>query len=829
MKNRRIYIMTTIVILFFLGLYFILPKGDVTNDLFINEIMSSNGTSIVDEDGDSSDWIEIYNAGESKINLHGFLLSDNPQRLDKWRFPQVEIEPGDYLIIWASGKDKVGSNGEIHTNFSISSSGEPIILTMPDTTTIVDMVDAVTIPRNRSYGRKQDGGQEWSFFNNPTPGYSNEGESGFTGTLQPPTFSKVGGFYDEAFTLELYSEDNADIYFTLDGSEPTENSIPYDGPIEIKPEILTSDHPIQRITADNPPQSPISFIETASPDLYEGWGYDRYKWHPPTGNSLKGTVVRAIAIKEGSLPSEIATNTYFVDEDIQNRFNMPVISISTDMKNLFDYDEGIYILGRRYDNWRRKNPDENVLGNAPANYNREGSETEKAINIEFYEVDGSLAFSQSAGLRTHGGFTRGWAQKALRIYARRIYDEDSYFHHEIFPGLKEPESNETLQQFKRLILRASGNDWSYTLFRDGLIQSLVKDFKMDTQAYRPAVVYINGEYWGIHNIRERLDKDYLATHYNLDRDNVSIIEIRELDKAPLEDSLHYINMINYIKENDITQKEHYEYIKTQMDIENFIDYHITGIYIANTDWLENNVQFWRLKTDEYKPNSPYGHDGRWRWALYDTDMAFDFDNTGMYRHNTLEWATTHEGEGRNAPEYTFLLRSLLTNEEFRNQFINRFADHMNTAFRTENVLKKIDEIQSHLRHEMQYNIQRWPNFGSMEEWHENIEVLRRFAKERPEYMKQYIVEHFDLDGMANVIIELPNPEVGKIQINTTVIDIANAEGNRWQGVYYQGVPIQITAIPQEGHKFLGWEGSEVKDNTLNIELTQDIVLKPIFK
>mgnify|MGYP001049299610 FL=1 len=830
MEKRKIYILIGTLLLFLIGGILILPKGsNADNRLFINEIMSSNGDTIMDEDGDYSDWIELYNGGKEKINLQGYFLSDNPDKRNKWIFPKVTIEPGEHLLIWASGKDKIGHTGEIHTNFSISSAGEPIILTEPGGRTIVDSVDVITIHRNNSYGRKVDGGEEWSFFSEPTPGASNSEGGGYDTSLEAPAFSQEGGFYEEGFPLTLTSEEGATIYYTLDGSEPTEESIKYEGPIEIKREVLTSNHSPQRITANNPPQSPLSFIETASDELYGEWGYQRYKWHPPQGESMKGTVVRAKAFKEGALSSQIATHTYFIAENIQDRFNMPVISISTAKENLFDYHEGIYILGQYFDSWRKKNPDKNVLGNAPANYNQEGKEWERPIYIEFYEADGSLGFSQAAGVRTHGGFTRGWAQKTLRIYARRGYDEESYFNYEIFPGRKKPESNETLQQFKRLILRGSGNDWTYTLFRDGFTQELVKDFQMDTQGYRAAVVYINGEYWGIHNIRQRYDADYLNLNYNVDPNNVSIVEIRELEKAPREDSQHYIQMINFIKENDLSIQKNYEYVKTLMDIENFIDYHITGIYIANTDWLQNNLQFWRLKTDQYEPNAPYGHDGRWRWMLYDTDMGFDFENTGMYTHNTLDWATTDRGKDRNAPEYTFLLRSLLENPEFKAQFINTFAHYMNTTFHPDRVVEKIDEIENHLYEEMTHNIQRWINFGSMKEWQENVAIMRGFGKERPEYMRRYIIEKFNLGGMNNITIDLPPSEKGSILINGKPIDTNNVGRDRiWQGVYFQGIPIEITVVPSKGYEFQGWDGMDEKDSTLRIELTNDMVLRPIL-
>lgn len=835
MKKTPVYIIIGIILLISLSVLYLLPNEKIEGTLFINEVMSSNGDVIQDEDGDYSDWIEIYYTGNRRINLQGYYLSDNPNKLTKWSFPKVILEPGEHLLVWTSGKNKIGKNGEIHTNFSINSGGEPIYLVSANGRKVLDTIEAIAIPRNRSYGRVIDGGEEWEFFDMPTPGTSNTGVEGYATALQPPTFSHNGGFYQKNIILELDTEEGTRIYYTLDGSEPTEESLLYDGPIEIKKEIVSHHQAPQMITQARVPQPPISFIPTASNELYEEWGYRRYSWYPPKGDFMKGTVVRAKAFKEGALPSQTVTHTYFIDEDIHQRFDLPVISITTDIGNLFDYEKGIYILGKFFDEWRQKNPNEKVLGNAPANYNQEGIEWERPVHIEFYEADGTLGFSQEAGMRIHGGFTRAWAQKTLRLYAKRDYDKESYFNYKIFPGEKKSSKNGTLQQFKRLLLRNSGNDWTYTMFRDGLIQELVKDFNIDTQAYRPAVVYINGEYWGIHNIRERYDRFYFETNYDLDGNNVAIIDIRELEdlaEEGSEDVEHYLHMINFLKEQDIRQKKNYEYVKTLMDIENFIDYQIAGIYIANTDWLQNNLQFWRFKTEKYQQDAPYGQDGRWRWMLFDTDYGFDLDNNGMYQHNTLEWATTDKGKDRNAPEYTFLLRTLLENEEFRNQFINRFADVMNTSFNPQNVTNKIDGMQGALEHEMQYNIQRWVNFGSMEEWYENIDVMRNFAKERPRYIKQHIMKHFGIMKTVDFKVDLEDMKKGTVKINTITIDENTPglqEGRYWQGSYFTGIPIEVTAVPREGYRFVGWEGRVEKTATLYIVPWEDFVFKPIFE
>lgn len=826
MKKTRIYIISGILLLTFIITIFFLPNDKQKGNLFINEIMSSNGDIIQDEDGDYSDWIEIYYSGEKPINLQGYFLSDNPSKLTKWKFPKAILEPGDHIMVWTSGKNKIGKNGEIHTNFSINSGGEPIYLVSPSGREVVDMVDEIVIPRNRSYGRERDGGELWRFFDKATPQASNDLSQGYKEVLKSPSFSHSGGFYKNNFNLTIAGQGDPIIHYTLDGSEPTQESPIYKEGIEIKQEFLDM---------DNPSGNPISMIATATDQLYEEWGYQRYTWRPPLGKIMKAVVVRAKAFKEGALPSPTVTATYFLDENIDKRFDLPLIAISTDRDNLFDYETGIYVPGKVFDDWRKDNPNEKVLGNVPANYNQRGKEWEKPIHIEFYEPDGTMGFSQEAGLRIHGGFTRAWAQKSLRIYARKDYDQEDSIYYEVFPRHIKSNEKAILQQFKRLLLRSSGNDWTYTMFRDGLIQELLADFKMDTQAYRPALVYINGEYWGIHNIRERYDDHYLQANYDLDRDNVTIVKIDELGELQgqdLEDAKPYIDLLEFVETKDMTLKRNYDHVKTLMDIGNFIDYKIAGIYVANTDWLENNIRFWRFKTAKYEPNAPYGQDGRWRWMLYDTDMGFDFDNVGMHTHNTLEWASTDKGKERNAPEYTLLFRRLLENEEFRNQFVNRFADVINSNFKTDRALAKIDELQGNLEKEMPYNIQRWPNFGSMDEWHSHVDIMRNFVRERPKYMRQFIMEQFGIMKTVDFNLELEDIEKGTVQINTITInkDTIGLEDNKyWKGQYFTGIPIKVTAIPEKGYRFVGWEGRQEKTPSLNIVPWDDFVFKPIFE
>ncbi|MFC2159664.1 CotH kinase family protein, partial [Actinomycetota bacterium] len=471
-------------------------------------------------------------------------------------------------------------------------------------------------------------------------------------TLESPEFSHPGGFYKEGFLLELnLSDPKVKIFYTLDGSEPTRSSNLYTGPIEIdsrkgEPNILS-----------NIPTSP--------------------SFNKPDDEVFKATVIRARAFKDDSIISSIVTNTYFIDEKnegLQNRYSLPLISITTDAGNLFDYNYGIFVPGVYIEREDSK---------SSGNYYRKGISWERPIHIEFFEPDGTLGFSQNAGIRVQGGSTRYLPNKSMRIYARDLYDNKDMFDYPFFPGLLKPGSGETLMQFKSFILRNSGNDSSHAYFRDGMLQALVSHLGFDTQAYRPVIVFINGEYWGIYNIREDYNDWYITTHYDVDMSEVVILEERDarVKVGEPKDNIHYLEMVQFIKENvdsgTINDPGAYEYINTLMDIDNFINYFASQIFILNNDWPQNNIGTWRLRTEAYKPDAPYGHDGRWRWMMFDADLSFALWGQSV-DYNTIE----------RSAERNKLFSLLLENNEFKYHFINTMADLLNSIFRTEWTIQK---------------------------------------------------------------------------------------------------------------------------------------------
>ena len=756
----------------------------------LNEIMTSNATTLADDDGDFEDWIEVHNSTENTINLLGYGLSDDYGDPYRWIFPDINLESGTYLLIWASGKDRNNPAAPLHTNFSISSDGEEIILTNRSGMRI-DEIEPISIPTDISFGRKPDASENLFFFDEPTPGETNT-TTGYTGITSSPVFSQTTGFFTEAFDLEITStQENAQIYYTLDGSVPTPDSQLYTSSISVS-SLEGTPNDISLIPTNNNPDP--------GPPYYEGW-------QPPAGEVFKVNVVRAIAIKEDHLPGPVTTHSFLVDDLGANRYSLPVFFLNSDRENFFDPDIGIYIPGNNNNMFQR------------------GREWERPMHLELLESDGSHAFAGDMGVRIHGGTTRSRPRKSLRMYARNDYG-NSWVNYQLFP-------EKPIHQYKRFLLRNSGNDWDQAVFRDGFMQYLARDLHVETQYYRPAILFLNGEYWGIHNIRDRYDEDYIFSHFGLEEHEMTILQNNSEYAYGNPDGVqHYNNMRSFINNNNMASESNFEHVQTMMDTKSFIDEQITGIFIMNTDWPGNNVNYFR-RFIEYDPQAPAGLDGRWRWHILDTDFGFWLDFfyvPGVEQgaaHNTLAFATEANGPSwPNPPWSTFLLRNLLNNESFKNDFINRFADLMNTTLKSENVVAIIDSIETALQPEMQEHIDRWRRPVDMNEWHENVQRMRTFAQQRPTFLRIYIRDHFDLSGIYKLQLAVNDAQMGKIKINTIKPDVSQG----WSGIYFRDIPIQLTAIPEPGYRFSHWSGSESSnEQSWNITFNEDVNLMAHFE
>jgi hypothetical protein len=470
--------------------------------------------------------------------------------------------------------------------------------------------------------------------------------------------------------------------------------------------------------------------------------------------------------------------TYFIREP---KTNLAVVSIGVAPSILFHPERGIFVQG---------NGAVDSLWHKPgANF---WTRSEYAIHLEIFESDGSTVYNCLSGMRLFGGMSRLFPQKSLVLVARKQYGK-SRFDYPIF-GPQEPSS------FKFLVLRNSGSDFGKSHFRDGLMTSLVRDWDLESQAFRPAHVYINGGYWGIYNIREKVNRYFIESHApEVDRDSIELLEHYLVRKRGSR--FNYQEMLDFLDRYDLNLDANYEHLANYMEVDNFLQHQIAQIYFDNRD-AGGNIKYWRAARPE----------GRWRWILYDTDWGFGLHDDLAYRHNSLAFHTEPNGpHWPNPPWSTYLLRKLLQNQSFRHQFLNRFADHLNTSFSEKRTTAMVDSFYLLYQREMPRHLQRWRL--SEKEWLRQVTTMRTFAEKRPTYLRGYLADFFKAGPLRTVTISASAG--GKVLVNNFLAV------QDFTGTYFANYSVSLRAVPAYGYQFVGWERSGQTERELEVTLKTD--------
>ncbi|MFK7808660.1 MAG: CotH kinase family protein [Saprospiraceae bacterium] len=712
-----------------LFLILFLVNETVTAQVRINEICSDNKTTITDDFGEASDWIELYNTGTESVDLTGYFLSDNSDQPNKWTFPNLVISPNQHLILFASGRDL--SNSYVHTNFKLSKDGEVLLLSDNDGN-LLDQIGFPSLDEDVSYGRSELNSQEWLYFGSPTPEFENNDSSSFQFN-ETPIFENTESFHESSVIIVLScSDENCEIRFTTDGSVPTESDQLYLSPI-------VSDTTI---------------------------------------------CVRAVSFSSDKLPSAPATETYFVDTNHE----LPIFTLSTDPFLLFDDMEGIFTLG----------PDGDSI------YPFWGANFWKDITIPLhveYFVDHELAVEFDVGTKVHGGkSSRTRKMKSFQLIADKKYGEDKMNYQ--FFDYKENDS------YTRLVLRNASGDFNFTHFRDAYIHRYLatKETHLDIIAHQPVVVYINSQYWGIMNLREKINEHYVGDNHSVDINNVDMLEE---DSLVIEGNMDIFNeMLDSVLNSNILLEESLEMAERNFDLDNLIDYVVTEMALCNSDWPGNNVKYWRERKQGAK----------WRYILLDLDAIMGrapyTEADADYFHNLMTL------ERFDNIKLVRLIRTLLLNQTFRNRFLNRYADLLNTLFRSENLIAETARTEAELDAEMFRHFQKW-TWPGYEVWQsDRLPTLYNFARDRPPYARQHLMEEFELSNEVEIELNVYPPEAGRIQINTI-----QPEDLPWTGHYFNGVPVTLTVVPNPGFTFSHWGSSKTilnPENATQIKLNFEV-------
>lgn len=799
--------------LFNLLLFLAITNSVLSQNIVINEILSSNSLSNMDEDGSYQDWIELYNNGATTENLSGYGLSDDATILYKWTFPSVSIAPGEYLLVWASDKNRTVVGSPLHTNFKLAMAGNAVLLTNPSGIT-VDTVPSVPMQSDISYGRLPNGTGAFVFFQAITPNAVNS-NVGYSELLTPPTFSQNSGFFTAGFNLTLTATiPGATVLYTLDGSDPDENNLSGttynyknqypEFPGNISGPLLQKSYQTLQYS------TPIPIIDRSAVANKIASISTTYSFNPtyiPANPIFKGTVVKAKLIKPGALSSTIETKNYFISPQGNNRFTLPVMSLSIPENKLFDYNDGILVAGVDFDTWRTANPTlEPPTSGTTANFFRKGIANERIANMNYF-VNGINVLNQNIGLRVHGGSSRVAQNKSFNISAKTIYGDNSMS----YPFF----NNKPFDSYSDLVLHNSGNDFDQTMFRDALCQELMKSLNVVTKGYQPVITFVNGEYWGILSARDKIDSQYFKRVFNIPTSEIELLEEQYIIIEGA-DNFNYLDMINYVTNNSLAIPANYDYIKTRLDPENFSDYFISNIFFGNGDWPMNNILYWRKKTASYEPNAPYGNDGRWRWLAHDMDDTFSISNPN-FDTNNLAIATAPNGIDYPNPAWsTFLLRKMLENNDFKIDFVNRFADLLNTSFLSSTIITKMNEMKTVLAPEVPEQSARWAEPIDIGDWNYFLNFQTNFANARPAIQRDHIRLQFGITSNVNATLNVSNTNHGYIKMNTVAISEGTpgivSNPYPWTGIYFNGIPVKLKAIAKPGFVFSGWSGASISTN-----------------
>lgn len=578
--------------------------------LVISEVITSNHSYEL-VDGEGYDIVELWNHSESPVNLADYYFSDSKKELQRYQLPSVTLEAGSYYTFLCTGADALPDTAPL----SLSSDGEKIFLSKADGS-VSDALDLPAIPRDVSYGRS---GSSLVYFDRPTFGEANG--NGYDGILSAPTPTLESGFYSGMQTLQLSGE--GEIYYTLDGSRPTESSTRYYG------ETLT-------------------LTET--------------------------TAIRVFAKADGQITSPVATYNYLIDTP---DYTLPVMKISVSDEDVFG-DKGIYTL---YE-----------------------SNLEKECAATFF-VDGKEEFSISCGLKIFGGTSRAYSKKSFQLKFKSKYGA-SKLEYKMFDNLE-------LAEFDSLVLRSGSQ--AMMDYRDFINDEVITSLAASggampdvlVQAYRPCNLYINGEYFGVYFIREKIDDDFVAAHYNVSPESVTIINWVSKVKYGSSDQ-GWGELFEYAYSTDLSDPAAYKKVADQLCLESLIDVYLMRMWACDRD--SGNIRAFR---------STEG-DGKWRFILFDCDISLE--------NGRREGEVNYLFASNDLRRMHGLIRSLLKNDEFRALFLSRFEAHCTDTFSEEKAVARIDEIASAIEHDMAYNIERWPQYhNSLSAWKTNITYMKRYV------------------------------------------------------------------------------------------------------
>lgn len=585
-----------------------------------------------------------------------------------------------------------------------------------------------------------------------------DGELSFTETpLQPEewsdkvSFSVPSGFYSENISVELFGD--GDIWFTTDGSDPG-NGVGelYSQPIEIN-----------------------------------------------ATQEVRASTIKAAAVRTDGTVGSIHTVSYVVGQDVNERFGSEtlIFVLSTDPYNLYDYEYGIAVPGKIYDDYVAEHPGEEIPYTAPGNYFQTGREWERPIYVEVFESSGNKVIDQAAGVRLSGGYSRVPDQKSLRLIARKDYDPDNgKFKYAFFPG-EENADGVPVTEYDRLVLRNGANDREFAGVRDELSQKLAQDYGYPvTQHTAPVAVFLNGEYYGFAWLHENFNEDYLATQFGGNKENYEIVSNTEdADEGSERALADYAKVLEYY-DRDLTDDKVFEEFCQLVDIDNLMQYYCMQVFISNKDWPGNNYKAFRYYPSEGEEAAGF-RDGRWRFMFFDAEFAWSLYGETP-RLNTLKDLL----EGTHMSGESKAMIALLKREDMRQKYAAVMSDLTAYAFEENHINETLDELCEKSDTEQMYALEHgytsdWANPGTFADSRDQI---RKFAKVRKRVVFGDMRKLFGWSGEEySVSVSSAKGAVTALSSQTK-----RGRGSLW-ATYDKEVSVELSAEMADGWQFVCWE------------------------
>ncbi len=736
-----------------------LNRQDVSS-VVINEVSIWNHSELETEDGEFPSWLEIKNNMELPQSIEGWRIKIHDQdgsSLVLPPFPALMLEPDEIKVIAFVPKLSKLPVVSIRVGTDLPKSTIALELLDPMGTS----VNLFNLNEVAPYDWTQPSKRDFSQFRRTS--LVREILSGCHATpglendviIPSPVFKQDSGFFEE-FILQFETStlpEGYQIVYTINDGQLWDDDVLF------------------------------GYHKWDYPTLVSGVRYTG----PVTLD--KTSVVKARVFAPSGACGPLETRTYFIGE----KTDLPIVSLTIDPADLWDAVEGIYTEGPDPE-------DRNYLKKAY-----------RSLHMEYFPDDSSIAsvIDGDFPFRIFGYYSRYYPQKSLAIYA------NSHRKSDLIPNFFfETGSAKDIDSLSAIVMRNSGGDNSRTMFRDALATEITTGYDIEMQDNRAVIAFINGQYWGIYNIREKINEYFLEDHTGMNPQKIDLIEgvYREYMTVNEGDFEKMDELIELIKNYDPKYEIAYNQYGDLIDIDNFIDYMIFQVFINNTDWPWNNTKYWRPRTE----------DGKWRFILFDTDGCMDtkeYHTSHLpeegYAHGLSSFDMLSFVSSENNPAVVCkLLARLLRNQEFYDKFIARFEFLLDTHLTSEMFQEKIDEHVGNIEGEIPRHCDRWTYKDeetgehikrSFEVWEQEVQVLRDFVDQRIDYIEEYLtafqervhppgLERIENGGFEDEDYSMWNMVWSEDSVNSRILELDGSrvgylkmiegEKNPWDAVSY---------------------------------------------